>query len=158
LSQNVASVSLIERLRKQPRIIRQFVKFGFVGAIGSIVDFSVLIVLKEYLLLNLYVANTFSFSAAVCSNFLWNSIWTFRGVFRGRKRHRFIPFLLVSIIGLGINQFILYVAHEATGLDNYQYGYLVAKVAATIVVMIWNFIANKYWTFREQWYWGNGSN
>jgi putative flippase GtrA len=33
----------------------------------------------------------------------------------------------------------------------------VAKMAATIVVMIWNFIANKYWTFREQWYWGDGS-
>jgi putative flippase GtrA len=157
LSQNSARISLIERLRKQPRIIRQFVKFGFVGAIGSVVDFSVLIVLKEYLFFNLYVANTFSFSAAVFSNFLWNSIWTFRGAFRGRKRHRFIPFLLVSIIGLGINQVILYVAHEATGLDNFQYGYLVAKVAATIVVMIWNFIANKYWTFREQWYWGNSS-
>ncbi len=147
----------METLRKQPRTIRQFLKFGVVGAIGSVVDFSVLIVLKEFLLLNLYVANTFSFSAAVFSNFLWNSIWTFRGTFRGRKRHRFIPFLLVSILGLGINQVILYLAHETTGLDNYQYGYLVAKVAATIVVMIWNFIANKYWTFREQWYWGDGS-
>jgi putative flippase GtrA len=142
-------------LRKQPRTIRQLIKFGLVGAIGSVVDFTVLIVLKEGLLFNLYVANTFSFSAAVFSNFLWNSIWTFRGTFRGRKRHRFIPFLLVSIMGLGINQFILYLTHEATGLDNFQYGYLLAKVVATIVVMIWNFIANKYWTFREQWYWGD---
>lgn len=147
----------MDALRKQPRIIRQLVKFGLVGAIGSVVDFSVLIILKEQLLLNLYVANTFSFTAAVASNFLWNSIWTFRGSFRGRKRHRFIPFLLVSIIGLGINQGILYLAHESTGLDSYQYGYIVAKVAATVVVMIWNFFANKYWTFREQWYWGDGA-
>ncbi len=147
--------AMMAALRRQPRTVRQFIKFGVVGAIGFAVDFSTLFVLKEFLGFNLYVANTISFSAAVCSNFLWNSIWTFRGAFQGRKRYRFVPFALVSAIGLVINQAILYTAHEFTGLDSYQYGYLVAKVVATIVVMIWNFIANKYWTFREQWYWGS---
>lgn len=133
------------------RGIRQFVKFGVVGIIGAIVDFSTLFVLKEFLQFNLYVANTFSFTAAVCSNFLWNSLWTFRGAFTGRRRHRFLPFLVVSILGLGINQVILYAAHEFTGLEDYQYGYLVAKAIATVVVMVWNFIVNKLWTFRWEW-------
>ncbi len=140
--------NLLTELRNKPRFIRQFIKFSVVGAIGFAVDFTTLFTLKEFLGFNLYVANTFSFTAAVCSNFLWNSLWTFRGAFSGRKRHRFLPFAVVSIIGLGINQAILFGAHELTGLDDYQYGYLVAKVIATIVVMIWNFIANKFWTFR----------
>lgn len=141
-------------LRRQRRGVRQLIKFGVVGTIGAIVDFGTLFVLKEFFGLNLYVANTISVSAAICSNFLWNSLWTFRGSYRGRRRHRFLPFVIVSVIGLGINQVILYVTHEFTGLEGLQYGYLVAKVAATIVVMMWNFAANKYWTFREQWYWG----
>lgn len=133
------------------RGVRQFIKFSVVGILGAVVDFSTLFVLKEFLHFNLYVANTFSFTAAVCSNFLWNSLWTFRGAFTGRRRHRFLPFVVVSILGLGINQVILYAAHELTVLEDYQYGYLVAKAIATVVVMAWNFLVNKFWTFRWEW-------
>ena len=157
MAQPAIVVQMISLLRSQPQALRQFIKFGIVGVIGFAVDFTTLFCLKEFLGLNLYVANTFSFSAAVVSNFLWNSIWTFRGSYTGRKRHRFLPFVLVSVLGLGINQSILYAAHEFTGLDAYQYGYLVAKVVATVVVMIWNFFANKYWTFGERGFWGDGN-
>jgi len=142
---------VVALLQAQPRFLKQFIKFGIVGASGSVVDFGTLFTLKEFLAFNLYVANTISFTAAVCNNFLWNSLWTFRGAYSGRKRRRFLPFVLVSIMGLGINQTILFVFHEYTGLEAYQYGYLVAKAMATVVVMLWNFLANKFWTFRWEW-------
>lgn len=142
---------IVMLLQAQPRFLKQFIKFSLVGASGSVVDFGTLVTLKEFLGFNLYVANTISFTAAVCNNFLWNSLWTFRGAYTGRKRRRFLPFVLVSVIGLGLNQSILFVFHEYTGLEAYQYGYLVAKAIATIAVMLWNFLANKYWTFRWEW-------
>lgn len=153
--QFLARMPLVARavmlLQAQPSFLRQFIKFSVVGASGSVVDFGTLVTLKELLAFNLYVANTISFTAAVCNNFLWNSLWTFRGAYTGRKRRRFLPFVLVSIMGLGLNQSILFIFHEYTGLEAYQYGYLVAKAIATIVVMAWNFLANKFWTFRWEW-------
>ena len=109
---------LLDLLRRQRRGVRQLIKFAVVGTIGAAVDFGTLVFLKESLGFNLYVANTISVTAAICSNFLWNSLWTFRGSFRGRRRHRFMPFVVVSVIGLGINQIILYTTHEFTGLDD----------------------------------------
>ena len=125
--------------------VHRFVKFAIVGAIGAIIDFTLLNLLRGGLGWELIWANTASVSAAIVSNF----IWTFPES-RSRKKRKQLPqFALVNFIGLLINNLIvvgadaMLVAHIGEPLS-----YNVAKAIAIGVVLFWNFGINRLWTYR----------
>ena len=127
----------------------RFLKFSVVGAIGAIVDFSLLNLGIQVLGLEKWLANTFSFFAAVLSNFTWNRLWTYPET-RGEP---IIPqlgqFLLVNVMGYVINQAIF------LSLDHFVFtewgaaGYNLAKAIAIGVVLFWNYGVNRVWTYRK---------
>lgn len=128
----------------------RFGKFAVVGTVGALVDFGVLNVLvlifgvpKEY-------ANLVSVSCAIISNFTWNRLWTFPES-RERALHtQFGQFLLVNLIGLAINQFVFVKADDLifAALAPHPLDYNLAKAAAVVVVLFWNFFVNRNWTYR----------
>lgn len=128
----------------------RFMKFATVGALGAVVDFSVLNLLvlgfgwaKEY-------ANIVSVCCAILSNFTWNRLWTYPES-RERPLHtQFGQFALVNLIGLGINQ-IVFLTTDAliyAPLVEHPFDYNLAKATAIIVVLFWNFFINRVWTYR----------
>lgn len=130
--------------------LTRFVKFATVGAVGAVVDFSVLNLMvlgvgmaKEY-------ANLISVSCAILSNFTWNRLWTFPES-RERPVHtQFGKFALVNFIGLGINQ-IVFLTTDALIFEHlfpHPIDYNFAKATAIIVVLFWNFFVNRKWTYR----------
>ena len=126
-----------------PRLMRQFLKFAVVGGIGTCLDIGILFILHDLLGLNLYLSNAVSFSVAVVNNYLLNSFWTFGDQEKSHGR-QIVQFLIVSIVGLLLSSLLLYVFHDVFGLH-----YLVAKLLSILVVLFWNFTANRLWTFRE---------
>lgn len=144
---------MIERLAEitglRPREVTRFLKFATVGAIGMVVDLTLLNVLHKIFGLDLLVANAISFTAAVISNFTWNRLWTFPES-RQRPLHtQLAQFTIVNLIGLGINELVLYLAHQVTQeflpdpLD-----YNAAKILAIGVVLFWNYGINRVWTYK----------
>lgn len=135
--------------RFRSRELVRFIKFALVGALGMVVDLSILNILHGLVGLHLLVANSISFSAAVVSNFTWNRLWTFPET-RDRPVHtQLTQFATVSVIGLGINNFILWQFYQV--LQPYlstPWDYNAAKILAIGVVLFWNFGANRLWTFR----------
>jgi putative flippase GtrA len=124
------------------QILLKFFKFGVVGATGMGVDFGVTWLLKEQFRLNKYVANSAGFMCAVMSNYCLNRMWTFES----HDPHlalQFSKFFGVALIGLGMNNGIIYLLTEKMGLRFYP-----AKLIATAVVMLWNFGANLLFTFK----------
>ncbi len=119
----------------------KFLKFGVVGFSGVFVDFGVTWLCKEKLRLNQYVANSIGFLCAVVSNYILNRIWTFQSQ-DPAVATQFSKFLLASLIGLALNNGIIYLLNERLRLNFY-----VAKLIATAVVTIWNFWANYTFTF-----------
>lgn len=140
--------SLTQRL--QPKELQRFIRFLSVGAIGTILDFSLLTLLKTISFPTL-LANTASFTAGVINNFTWNRLWTFADTKHADWRKQLAQFLIVSLIGLGLNNAIILLLETPLGslLGYSEYGYLPAKVIATGVVVFWNYFANRYWTFNE---------
>lgn len=130
-------------VRAQPRPVRQFVKFGIVGSIGTVVDISILAFLHDVVGINVYVANFFSFSAAVINNYTLNSRWTFGDQEKEHKR-QLVQFALVSVVGMALSQALLYFFHDVLNLH-----YLIAKCLGILIVLFWNFFVNRFWTFRE---------
>ena len=124
-----------------PAFIGRFVKFGVVGFLGLIIDFGVTSLLKEKMKVNKYFANVCGFSLAVVNNFILNKIWTFEDTDEAYME-QFLQFMGIAVIGLAINQGILYLLHHYLKMNFY-----LAKLFAIGVVVIWNFGLNYLVTF-----------
>jgi putative flippase GtrA len=130
---------------------QRFTRFLTVGAVGTFLDFSLLSLLKALGLPTL-IANSASFTAGVVNNFTWNRLWTFADAKQADWQRQLAQFILVSLVGLALNNAIILLLEVPLGslLGQPDYGYLPAKVIATGVVVFWNYFANRYWTFRPE--------
>lgn len=138
------------RVRAMHPEVRRFIKFAIVGGVGAIVDFSVLTLLVFVLHVPDYIANILSVSAAIVSNFTWNTLWTFpESRFHTLHKH-FVQFALVNLAGLGINE-LVFVAADHLLFERFlgQLGIYPAKMFAIGVVLFWNFGMNRIWTYRH---------
>lgn len=125
--------------------VRQFVKFGIVGATNTAWDFGVYYILTRGMFgfsLHFLTANIIAFTVSVINSYLLNRAWTFRST---DTRHHvlFTKFLIVNLITLGLYELLLYALIDRARLFD-----LIAKLISVGVVMVWNFAANKFWTFR----------
>ena len=124
--------------------LTKILKFGIVGFIGMCLDFLVTWLLKEKLRLNKYLANSLGFTCAVINNFYLNLKWTFQvGGNQGTNVY-LVKFILISIIGLGLNNTFVYLFSDRLKINFY-----VSKMLAVVCVFIWNFGANNYFNFHS---------
>ena len=120
----------------------QMAKFAVVGATSAIIDFGLLYVLTDFVNWHYLLSATVSFIIAAIYNFILNRSWTFRS--NGKKRKQIPIFFAIVGSGVLLNNFIMWFGVEQTGL-----WYIYAKVIAAAIVTIWNFMGNKYLTFRK---------
>lgn len=132
-----------------PKEVSRFIKFAIVGAIGMVVDLTVLTFSREVLGLPLSVAVAVGFTVAVISNFTWNRLWTFPESRQRPIAGQLAQFAIVNIIGLGINELIVLGLHPLFQMATQDpLAYLAAKVIAIGVVLFWNYFANRIWTYK----------
>jgi putative flippase GtrA len=130
---------------------KRFTKFAIVGAIGAVVDFSVLNLLILVFGVEKFYANLASVACAIVSNFWWNRHWTFPES-RDHDLHiSFGKFAAVNLVGLGINQIVFLLTDEFifTHFLPHPFDYNFAKAAAIGLVLFWNFFVNRFWTYRD---------
>ena len=120
----------------------RFIKFGIVGMSGMIIDFGTTWICKEKLKINKYIANSTGFVCAMLSNYCLNRYWTFEST-DNHVAIQFTKFLLVSLIGLAINNTLLYLFVKNTKLNFY-----LLKLFVIGIVFIWNYFANLLYTFH----------
>lgn len=133
-------ISEVKELLTQATLFK-FLKFCVVGVTGTIIDFGLTWICKEKLKIPKFIANAIGFVVAATSNYILNRIWTW-GSTNEQVGVEYVKFFGVSLIGLGLNTLILYLLHEKLKLN-----FWISKVFATGVVMVWNFLANHYFTF-----------
>lgn len=123
-------------------VLLKFVKSCVVGCSGMVIDFAVTWALKDKLHINKYIANSCGFALAASSNYVWNRVWAFesRSVQVARE---YLLFFAVALVGLGINNLILWLLADKLKLNFY-----LSKAAATGIVCCWNFGMNFWVTFR----------
>jgi putative flippase GtrA len=149
--------TLVARLQevRRSQSLGQFFKYALVGALGAVIDFSVLNLLifgagwnSD---LGTLLANVVSTSAAILSNFFWNRLWTFSDAQDPSAGKQLTKFVLVSLSGLVINTAIFFVTYHLILTPILPAGIAVqlAKVTAIGLVLFWNFNLNRLWTFRQ---------
>lgn len=122
-------------------LLFKLIRFGIVGASGTVLDFFVTWLCKEKLRWNKFIANSLGFALSATSNYVLNRIWTFSST-DTHVAKEYLTFIGVSIIGLILNTIFLYIFNEKIKLNFY-----ISKALAIGLVMIWNFLANNYITF-----------
>lgn len=123
-------------------ILVRFIRFGIVGASGMVVDFGITWLCKEKLRWNKYLSNSLGFVTAATNNYLWNRVWTFESESQAVARE-YISFVVIALIGLGLNNLIIYLLHGKLRLNFY-----LSKLIAIGCVTLWNFSMNYVFTFR----------
>jgi len=123
-------------------LILKLIKFCVVGFSGMFVDFGTTWLLKEKIRLNKYVANSTGFILAATTNFFFNRSWTFHSQ-NPKIVTEYFSFFGIAVIGLGINNLIIYLLTEKWKLNFY-----LSKLFAIGVVTIWNFVMNYLVTFN----------
>ena len=119
------------------KLIIQLIKFGIVGVIATLIDLAVLMLLKEFMHVDVLVASAVAFSVSVIANYILSMLFVFKS--RGNSKVKeFLLFVILSIGGLLLNQFIMWIGTEI--MTAY---YLWVKAFALVFVPIYNFVTRK---------------
>jgi dolichol-phosphate mannosyltransferase len=141
----------------------RYVKFGLVGASGTVVNLVVLRLGHEYLFQSFegaegkpYASLALAIAVATLNNFTWNRLWTWadRRTEAAPGKVAVSAWARTGVLGL----FGRYAMASWLGMA-LQYGltlwlahfmhYLLANVVAIVVASVSNFLVNDRWTFRQ---------
>jgi len=137
------------------QIFAQIFKFGVIGVFNTALDFGVLNLLMyltgSYGGSGIIPLNIISFSVAVTNSYFWNKFWTFKDKTNTSSKE-FGQFVLVSVVGVALNTAMVFAittfVPPVGGLGKEIWANL-AKVAATGLSLVWNFIGYKFIVFRR---------
>lgn len=119
-------------------LIAQFLKFGVVGVIAFFIDYGLLAFCTEVLGINYLISATIGFTVSVVFNYVASMRYVFTHKEGMSRRKEFVIFVVLSIIGLLINNGCMWAGVELLGIH-----YLIVKIGATVIVALWNFITRK---------------
>ena len=123
---------------KTEHLLVQIFNFAIVGFTATIIDFLFLYLFRDICYLSLVLSNTLSFCISVIYNYFASMAFVFDVNKNKSKKRNFILFIIFSVIGLILNDILVWFISEKLSIY-----YLLSKVFATLVVMIFNFVTRK---------------
>ncbi len=155
---------------KRKKLIKQILKFAVVGGLAFVIDFvvytiSLKLINWEY---DYMVAGVLGFCISLIFNYLASMAFVFERKEDASRKKEFVIFLVLSLIGLGLNSLILWLCMDVcyakvgwiksasdavygaivgVGIGFFktaeEFAAIVAKIIATGIVMVYNFISRK---------------
>lgn len=120
------------------KLMEQIIKFGFVGFLCFFIDYGIMVLLTECFGVDPLLSSGVSFTVSVVVNYILSITFVFETDKKKSRLGEFVIFVFLSVIGLGINELCMWVAIRVLGIH-----YMISKVGATGVVMVYNFISRK---------------
>lgn len=129
---------------KKNKLFQQIIKFGFVGGTAFVIDAGILFLLTHFFGVHYLISGAISFTVSVIYNYILSIKWVFEAKKDVKKSQELIVFIGLSIVGLGINQLMMWIL-----VDIGHIYYMLSKIIATAVVMVYNFITRKMFIERK---------
>lgn len=125
----------------------RLLKYSTVGVSGTFIDLLLLYILVDMYSYPVISSAIISFTIAATNNFIINQSWTFKDETENeleRRYHiKYIKFMIISVIGLCFTVMLMYLFHTVLFI-----WYILAKIMTSSMVLLWNYYANKNWTFK----------
>lgn len=160
----------MNKSEKKSKLIKQILKFGVVGGLSFVIDFVVYTIVCKVLggEYGYLIAGICGFTVSLIFNYLASMAFVFERKENANRKAEFLIFLILSLIGMGLNTLILWLYVDLLtanvswifNIHNLIYNWLVsinigffnsvkelieifAKIFATAIVMVYNFISRK---------------
>ena len=130
--------------RNSRNLFQQIIKFGFVGGTAFIIDAGVLFLLTEFCNIHYLISGAVSFTASVIYNYILSVRWVLDARTDVNKTQELTVLIGLSVIGLGPIQLLLWLF-----VDKLHIYYMLSKIIATAIVMVYNFITRKLFIERK---------
>ena len=115
----------------------EIARFCFVGGVSFLMDYSILFALTEFAGVYYLYSSAISFSITVVFNYWLCVIYVFKGAGKQSARQAII-FFGTGVVGLVLNQLCMWFFVDVAGVY-----YMIAKIFATAIVTIWNYITKR---------------
>ena len=128
----------------------EIIRFALTGGFCFLIEFASLVFLREVVGMDTLLAVPIAFLVSVAVNYLLCVIWVFPGNGENGNAAR-IGFLVTSLIGLALNELLMWLFRQILGEDTVLMTvaghnvtmYMLNKCLATFIVMVWNFFTKK---------------
>ena len=131
--------------------LSEALRFAITGGVCFAVEFVSLVLLRDTIGLDTLVATPIAFTVSVIVNYLFCVKWVFPDAGKQGNKAR-IAFFVSSVMGLFLNEGLMWLFRVLFGEDTVVFTvfsltvtmYMVNKVLATLIVMVWNYMTKRY--------------
>lgn len=123
------------------KTVIQFITFSLVGIVGTSGHYITMVLLVEIFQYDILYATSIGFIVGACINYVLNYYVTFQS--SAKHYITVIKYLSIAAIGMLLNGMLLYNFQKIMAVH-----YLLLQVVVTLLVLIWNYYANRLWTFN----------
>lgn len=127
------------------KLIGQIMKFGIVGFLCFFIDYGLMVFFTEVFHFNYLVSAMLSYVISTVVNYYLSMRYVFQSKDDVSKVREFCIFVILSTIGLGVNEIVMWLAVDCVGIF-----YMIAKIGATAVVMVYNFVSRKIFLEKKE--------
>lgn len=124
--------------KRTDNIFIQLFRYIFVGGTAFAVDFFFLYFFSDICGIYYLISAVLSFIISVLVNYVMSTKWVFNQDNIDNKVLEFNLFIIISTIGLGFTEILLYLFTDVFGIY-----YLISKIISAIIVLFWNFLARR---------------
>ena len=118
-----------------------FLGYVFTAGLATVVDIALLYLLTNFVGFHYLLSSVISYTAGMVTNYSGSKLFVFRNKSEDIAK-QFSLFAIVALIGLALNQLIIWLLVEYGGM-----WYLYAKFISVFIVMFWSFYGHKKLTF-----------
>ena len=138
-----------EKRRKLLSLFWEFFRYAVVGGIAFLADYGTLFLFQELILTGgtpweLFISTAAGFIVGLIVNYVLSLTFVFRRKDNrgsGKSVAAFLIFTVVGVIGLGLTEL---------GTELLHISYLIVKIAAAAIVLVWNYVGRKVLIFDRK--------
>lgn len=131
--------------------LKEIIRFAVSGGVCFLIEFALLVLLRDTCGLDTLAATPIAFTVSVIVNYLFCVKWVFPDAGKQGNKAR-IAFFVSSVMGLFLNEGLMWLFRVLFGEDTVVLTvfsftvtmYMVNKVLATLIVMVWNYMTKRY--------------
>ncbi|MGH2818315.1 MAG: GtrA family protein [Actinomycetota bacterium] len=136
---------VLDRSEARSRRFKQVIAFAAVSVATTVLDFALFNLLVFGDLFSPVVANTISYGSGIVASYLLNKRLTFSGGGRDKRSHEFGLFVVINLLGLGLNNASVLLATRVA--QEAAFALNAAKLIGGAVTWIFKFVAFKRWVY-----------
>ncbi len=135
-------------LLKNNSLLSRFVKFGFIGLTGTVVNSAVLWILHAHFSISIFYASPLAIAIAIFNNFTWNDRFTWNANIENRQNkypQRLWKYYFSASLGAFLNYSVLLLLTLVFGCY-----YLLSNLVGILTGMVSNFLLGEFWVFKSK--------